>query len=123
MTRPLIRTVAVALAATAFAAPTALARPLDAPTVAKAPDTARQQDLRHLRAGGTNVGATRPLPGAPTWPVNPQPIKSAPAVHISDTGGGRNWTTIEFGIAGSLLILGGIVGIHSRRLGRAHIAA
>jgi hypothetical protein len=108
--------------------------------------SARKQDLRHLQAGGSYTpgstpavsgqavnarGATavdsasqRPLPGPPTWPVNPQPIKPAPVVHTSDSGG-LDWTTIGLGIAGSLLLVAGVAGVarHRRRLGRAPIAA
>ncbi len=77
---------------------------------------------------GASAGdsATRPsVPGPPTWPVNPQPIKPVPAVHASDTRGGLDWTTIGLGIAGGLLAIGGIVGIarRSRRIERARVTA
>jgi hypothetical protein len=77
---------------------------------------------------GASAGdsATRPsVPGPPTWPVNPQPIKPVPAVHASDTGGGLDRTTIGLGIAGGLLAIGGIVGIarRSRRIERARVTA
>jgi hypothetical protein len=106
----------------------------------------RTQDLRHLQAGGsytpgsnpavsgrtvTAPGATavdpapRTLPGPPTWPVNPEPIKPAPVVHVSGSGSGLDWTLIGLGIAGSLLLVGGIAGLtrHSRRIARARLAA
>ena len=77
--------------------------------------------------GATAVdSATRPaLPGPPTWPVNPRPIAPAPVVHASVTGSGIDWTTIGLGIAGSLLVLGGIaaVALHSRRISRTRVAA
>jgi hypothetical protein len=84
------------------------------PDVRDAAATAREQDLRRLRAGGHAInapGATavdsatrRSLPGPPTWPVNPQPISPAPAVHGSDSGDGIDWTTIGLGIAAALAI-------------------
>jgi hypothetical protein len=109
--------------------------------------SARKQDLRHLQAGGSYTpgstpavsggtvnapGATavdsatqRTLPGPPTWPVNPQPIKPAPVVHASGSGSGVDWTLIALGVAGSLLLVGGITGLtrHSRRVARARLAA
>ena len=91
-------------------------------------DAQRRQDLNPLRAGGYTPGANAvapPLPGPPTWPVNPQPISPAPAVDVTDSGSGLDWTTIAIGIAGSLLVLGGIVAVvaHGRRAGRVHVSA
>jgi hypothetical protein len=102
----------------------------------------REQDPRHLQAGAISTrtgsrqavnapGATavdsvsqRPLTGPPPRPVNPEPIKPAPGVHVSDSGG-LDSTTIGLGIAGSLLLLAGVAtgARHSRRQGRARIAA
>jgi hypothetical protein len=95
------RTATIALAAAALAAPAASARPAETPPVAAAADASV---------------SPRPLPGPPTWPVNPQPIKPAPAVHVSERGG-LDSTTIGLGIAGSLLLLAGgaAVARHNRR--------
>lgn len=154
MHRPAVVAV-LAVALIAIAAPIAAAQPTDmhasiaqATTKAhqkqdmRSPDargaaiSARKQDLNHLRAGGLNSytpgsnsivpASPRTLPGAPTWPVNPQPIKPAPAVHVSgSSSNGLDWTTIGLGTAGGLLLVAGIAGlaVHSRRLGRARIAA
>jgi hypothetical protein len=140
ITRTLVATLAIA----AVAAQAAQARPADihapvAQAAAKAqqkqdlrsPDArdaavnARRQDLNHLRAGGltsytpgaTAVDSTtrRSLPGPPTWPVNPRPITPAPAAKVTDGGNGVDWTTIALGIAGSLLAVGGLAAVTSRR--------
>jgi hypothetical protein len=74
---------------------------------------------------GTNGEPARAQPGPPTWPVNPQPITSAPAAKVTDGGNGVDWMTLGLGIAGSLLAIGAVAGITSRtrRSGRARIAA
>jgi hypothetical protein len=141
MPRSIIRTATTAIAIVALAAPTALARPTDTPpAVAKATAAAKhEQDARSPDATDAATrpmvdrpsssaadSATRPpLAGPPTWPVNPQPITSAPAAKVTDGGNGVDWTTIGLGIAGSLLAIGAIAGItsRSRRSGRAHITA
>ena len=50
-----------------------------------------------------------------------------PAVDVTDSGSGSglDWTTIAIGIAGSLLVLGGVVAVvaHGRRAGRVHASA
>jgi hypothetical protein len=127
---------ALAIAAVAVPAATAQAQPADMhASVAQAAAKANErQDLRsadardaaiHPRGPGHPVnalGATavdsasqKPLPGAPTWPVNPQPIKSAPAAEPVDTGDGVDWTTIALGIAGSLIAVGGLALVANRR--------
>ena len=102
------RTATIALAAAALAAPAASARPAETPPVAAAADASV---------------SPRPLPG-PTWPVNPQPIKPAPAVHVSDRGG-LDWTTIGLGIAGSLLLVAGgaAVARRNRRVQHTRVTA
>jgi hypothetical protein len=138
-------TATIALAAAALAAPTALARPADMPP-SDAKATAAAQHKQNGRPHDTNVGAytpgaipavtypsgatavdsaTRPsVPGPPTWPVNPQPINPVRAIHVSDTGGGLDWTTIALGIAG-LLTIGGIgtLARRNRRMQRARVIA
>jgi hypothetical protein len=54
-------------------------------------------------------------PGQPTWAVDPQPIAPAPApVAAASSDDGVDWVTIGLGIAGTLLVLGGIVALTSR---------
>jgi hypothetical protein len=86
-------------------------RPVNAPGA----NAQQKQDLRS--ADARDAAAPRP--------VNPRPIAPAPVVHASDTGSGIDWTTIGLGIAGSLLVLGGIaaVALHSRRVSRTRVAA
>ena len=125
MPSSIIRTITTAIAIAALAAPTALASPADtSPAVAKA--AAAAQHKQYVRSPDAIDAATRPpLAGPPTWPVNPQPIKPAPVVHASDGGNGLDWTTIGLGLAGALLAVGSVVVIarHSRRIGRARVAA
>jgi hypothetical protein len=125
----------------AQAAATAQQQDMRSPDTSDAAVSARKQDLRYLAGSSYTPGSTpavsgrtgvtavdsapRTLPGPPTWPVNPQPIKPAPVVHVSGSGSGLDWTLIGLGIAGSLLLVGGIAGLtrHSRRIARARLAA
>jgi hypothetical protein len=131
-------TLAAALAAAAIAAPAATAQPvadMHASTAQAAAQAQHRQDLRspdavdaaqHPRKSPVVVDApgataadsqsTRTLvaPGQPTWAVNPQPISPAPAVAASPSDDGVDWVTIGLGIAGTLLVLGGIVALTSR---------
>ena len=60
--------------------------------------------------------SVNPLPGAPTWPVDPKPITSAPASQpVTTADDGIDWTTVLIGIAGSLLAFGGIALLMNRR--------
>ena len=117
MTRSIIRTATIALAAAALAAPAASARPADAPVFAKttAAATQHKQDMRWPDAIDA---ATRPAPGEQ---VNPRP--DTPPTPTADRG--TAWATIGIGIAGSLLAIGVIAGIagRTRRTARARIAA
>ena len=137
------RTFVAALAVTALAVPAAQARPADMhASVAQAAAKAQHQDLRspdtidaadaikaaqlrgHAAAavnapGATAVdSATRPAPrtvaGAPTWPVNPQPITPVHAAKVVD-GGGVDWTPIVLGIVGGLLAVCAVVVLTTRR--------
>jgi hypothetical protein len=130
------KSLAAALAAMAIATPAAVAQPADMhASTAQAAAQARQgQDLRspdavdaatHPRRaqavnapGATAVDSqstTRPVaPGQPTWAVNPQPIAPAPAPATAKSDDGVDWTTIALGIAGTLLVLGGIVAVTNR---------
>jgi hypothetical protein len=128
------RKLAAALAVVALAAaPAAQAKPADmhASVAQAAAKTQEKQDLRsadardaaeHPRGPGHAVdapGATAvdsaTLPGSPKSGVNPQPLTPAPVAEVSDGGNGVDWTTIGLGIAGSLLAVGGIAALTSRR--------
>jgi hypothetical protein len=112
--------------------PAAHAAPLQEPQSTTAGDaathphdrgsTARDQDLRHLRAG---ADIKRPLPGPPTWPAHPQPITPAHAVENHDSDG-VDWTMLALGVAGASLVVGGAAGIAQRarrRTTRTRVAA
>jgi hypothetical protein len=114
------KTLAAALATMAIATPAAVAQPADMhASTAQAAAQARQgQDLRspdaidaatHPRkAQAVNApGATAVDSQSTTRPVAPPP-----ATAKSDDG--VDWTTIGLGIAGTLLVLGGIVAVTNR---------
>jgi hypothetical protein len=129
MTCRIIRTATIAIAVAALAAPTALARPADAPpAVAKAehkqdarsPDAidAATRDEQNLRSPDSIDAATRPALGSET---NPR-LDATPQATADP---GIAWTTIGIGVAASLLAIGAITGItkRTRRTGRARITA
>ena len=145
-------TVAAVLAASAIAAPAASAMPappdMHASTAqaAAAAQALHRQDLRSPDAidaatnprkspvvvnapGATAVDSQSTTgvvaPGQPTWAVNPKPIPPAPAVAVAESDDGVDWLTIGLGIAGSLLLIGGIAAVtsRSRRLPRARASA
>jgi len=77
--------------------------------------------------GATAVdSATRLAPVArthaapPTWPADPKPITSAPAVNVVDDG--VDWTPILLGIAGGLLAVC-ILGVLTTRRRRLRMAS
>ena len=110
MTRSiLIRTAAVVLATTVLAAPTAFARPDVTPTGTHA------QAARHADSNGF---PTRPV-------IDRNPASASTLVPVAPADRGIDWTTIAFGIAGSLLAVGAIasIAVHARHAGHAHIGA
>jgi hypothetical protein len=110
MTRTLVRTTAVALAAAALAAPTALARPDAATPVAKPAAPAPHQGLPQVHA---NRFAERPI--IDRSPVQPDRAPASPAaVSLAPTDHGIDWATIGIGVAGSLFALGAIALITDR---------
>jgi hypothetical protein len=131
------RMLAAAVATAALAAPAATAaQPPDmhASVALAAAQANERQDLRspdardatvHPRRAVQTINApgatavdsasTKPLPGPPTWPVNPQPVKAAPAAQPAGDGDGIDWTTIAIGIAGSLIAVGGLALLANRR--------
>jgi hypothetical protein len=119
------RMLAAALAFAAFAVPAAaLAQPADmhASTAIAAAQAQQKQDLRSADAADAAIhprafGQTRPVPQqAPTWPVDPQPITSAPAAQPVTTGGdGIDWGTIAIGVGLTLVAVGGFALVADRR--------
>ncbi len=129
------RTLAAALAIAALAVPAAQAQPADihAPLARAAAEAQNKQDLRSADARdaaqhprGATAVESAVQPGPPTWPVHPQPLTPAPVAEVTDGGTGIQWTTIGLGIAGSLLAVGGLAALttrRSRRLQRLRAAA
>jgi hypothetical protein len=129
MTRRIIRTATVALAAAALAAPTAMALPADMPPSASAA-TQQEQDVRlpdaveaassHKQAGhpyATSGYPTRPAQGEQ---ANPRP-ETPPQAPADPTVA---WTMIGLGIAGLLAAAAiAVLVSRTRRSGRARIAA
>jgi len=118
------RALALGLAAALVAAPAVPAQPADmrASVAQAAADAQAKQDLRSpdARDQRTIDPATRPpLPGPPTWPVDPKPINQASTV-TADTDS-VNWATIGLGIAGSLLAVGGLALLSARRTQRLRV--
>ena len=68
---------------------------------------------------------SRPLPGPPTWPTNPQPIAPARAVNTPRNADGVNWTAVVLGIAGSMLAFAGLAAVarRNRRIKRSRVTA
>jgi len=143
------RTLAAALAASAIAAPAASAMPAPPDMHASTAQAAAQerQDLRgeaardaalHPRKaqavnapGATVVDSqtreTPVAPGQPTWALNPKPLPPLTSTQVAATSSddGIDWTSIAIGVAGSLLVVGGVAVLMSRtrRLPRARISA
>ena len=118
MPRSIIRTVTIAIATAALAAPTALARPADMPpAVAKAAAAAEQ----HKQA---RLAQVRPVPDAPSPGRAGQPAAGADDDRGARVPAERNtdWTTIGLGITATLLVLAAIAGIvRHARSGRARV--
>jgi len=115
MPRSIIRTVTIAIATAALAAPTALARPAEAP-----PAVAEQH--KQARLAQINPYPTRPAQGEQ---ANPRPEPTATTASVAPVERDTAWTTIAFAIAGGMLALAAIGGIvrHTRRGGRARVSA
>jgi hypothetical protein len=104
----------VALAVAAIVAPTAAARPIDWPPETPAPVAAPDMRASVAEALAKERQAQPPLPGPPTWPVNPQPLKPpgpAPAVASDNDGSGVDWATIAIGVGLTFVVLGAIGGL------------
>jgi uncharacterized protein YcnI len=137
------RTLVAALAVMALAVPAAQARPADMhASVAQANAKAQQQEQQRLdsphgidaprlrghaaaaavKAPGATAVDSATQPGPPTWPVNPQPISSAPTVKAVDDGG-TDWMPVALGIAGGLLAIGAVALLATRRRTRVPLAS
>jgi hypothetical protein len=117
MPRNIIRTVTIAIATAALAAPTALARPADmAPAVAKA------AAAEHARLAQVNPYPTRPAQGEQ---ANPRPDTTTTVAPSAPVERDIAWTTIASALAGGMLALAAAGGSvrHTRRNGRARISA
>ena len=91
----LTRTLAATLAVAALAVPAAQAQATDRHTsVGQSKESATQRSLPGpptwpvnpqpiTTAPDFDSATRRPLPGPPTWPVNPQPIGAAPANKVT----------------------------------------
>jgi hypothetical protein len=120
MSRSIIRTITTAIAITALAAPTALARPADMPpAVAKAAAATQQQVAR---SAAVSDYPPRPAQGEQ---ANPRPDATTTTATKALAERDIAWTTIAIGIGASLLALVAIGGTvrHTRRSGRARVSA
>ena len=126
MTIPRTLAAALAIAAIAVPATASAQQPADmhASTAIAAAQAQQKQDLRSADAADAAIhprafGQTRPVPQqAPTWPVDPQPITSAPAAQPVTTGGdGIDWGTIAIGVGLTLVAVGGFALVANRRRG------
>ena len=90
-----------------------------------APGTgAAPQDLRAPDQVAPGSKDVKPLPGPPTWPVNPQPIVNAAPSATSTDDGLDDGVLIAIG-AGAVLLVGGIgvAGRKRRRIVRQRLLA
>jgi hypothetical protein len=115
---------AAALAATAIAAPAATAaQPPDmhASTAIAAAKAQQHQDLRGERAKDaaqhprkSQASVLSPSPGHPGASGNATPLPPLTA-QVTKSDDGVEWTTIVLGVAGTLIVLGGIVAFTIRK--------
>ena len=110
----------IAIATAALAAPTALARPAEAPPAVTKAAAAEQH--KQARLAPVNPYPTRPAQGEQ---ANPRPEPTATTASVAPVERDIAWTTIAFAIAGGMLALAAIGGIvrHTRRGGRARVSA
>ena len=119
------RTLAAALAAIAIAAPAAAAaaQPADmhASTAIAAAEAQRRQDLRgeHAQDAAQHPRKTRASlldasPGHPSESGNTTPLPPVTA-QATKSDDGVAWTTIGLGVAGTLLVFGGVVAMTIRK--------
>ena len=121
-------TLAAALAVAALVAPSVQAQPADM-HASTAIAAARAQEKRDMRLPGARTAelpprdagkaVPAPLPGPPTWPVNPQVIEPTASAETTD-GQGIDWAPIAIGGAASLLLVAGLAVLGTRRTRRLH---
>lgn len=127
-------TTALAIAALLIPAAGASAQPPDMhASTAIAAAKAQQQQKQDLRSPDARDAAIHPrgpghavnaLPQAPTWPVDPKPIATAPASQPAATGDdGINWGTIAIGVGLSLIAVAGFALVANRRRGGPRMPA
>ena len=120
------------LIAVALVATTAQARPADDMQAWVAQAAAQSQKAQDLRSPDARdvarprheVATTqmRPVAKASTWPAHPQAIAVKPVATDSGSGG-VDWASIGIGVATTLLAIGGIAALctrRTRRLTRVH---
>ena len=78
-----------------------------------APGTGVVQDLRAPDQVAPGTKAAPVVPGPPTWPVNPQPIKTAAPTNATSDNGIDDGVLIALG-GGALLLVAGI-GVAGRK--------
>ena len=120
------RTLVAALAAFALAVPAAqAAQPPDMhASVAMANAQANRQDMRSPDARDAALNAVQPAPAvnAPgaTAVDSQSKVPAAPSAPVAPADDGIDWTTIALGIAGSLIAVGGIALLATRRTRQTH---
>ena len=104
---------------------------MHASTAIAAAKAQQHQDLRgeHAKDAAQHPRKTQASlllasPGHPSESGNAKPLPPVTA-QATRTGDGVDWTTIALGVAGTLLVFGGIVAVtnRSRRLPRARVSA
>jgi hypothetical protein len=142
MPRRIIRTITTAIAITALAAPTALARPADTlPAVAKAAAAVKYKqdaiaDIHATQARDAASGRARDPRQDAIADTHATQARDAANGRAKDprqdaiaggnsAGSGASPAVIGLGIAGSLLVIAAVVGLgrRSRRVQRARVAA
>jgi hypothetical protein len=118
---PVMRSITVAMAIVALAAPVAAARQIEPPKANDgASPSARVQDLRHLKAGPLAApiypGRTSDTPhnslGPVYWSYDYE--AQAPKASTVTVDDGTPWTAIGLGIAGACLLLGAGAAVAAR---------
>jgi hypothetical protein len=109
MPRSIIRTIAIAIAIAALAAPTALARPADMPPAVTKAASAEQH--KQARRAQLNPYPTRPAQGEQ---ANPRPETPPQAAAVADGG----WDTVGLWSAVGLLALAAAVAVMTSRARR-----
>ena len=70
-----------------------------------------------LPARDAGKAVPAPLPGPPTWPVNPQVIEPTASAETADDAG-IGWAPIAIGVAAGLVLVAGLALFSTRRTRR-----